>query len=349
MVAAHRAAWFAPTYKLLREAWREALHLLAPVITRVNAAEGRVEVSTGGSIEFWTLIDRNAGRGRKYHRVVVDEAAHAGRLQDVWEQSILPALADFRGEAMLSSTPCGMNYFYELWTRGRSGDADWASFTYPTSSNPRIAPAEIESQRAILPSLTFAQEFEGAFVSMRGGILREEHLIAGAADASLPRYVGVDLAVSQKDSADYTAIAVIAPDSRTGKIYIEQVQRGRWTFAETIDRIKTVAEDVSPVVVGVESVQYQAAVVQELLRTTRLPARAIHARGDKLARFSGVIARAEAGLLRVNPTGVPRYAVEEICAFPAGAHDDCVDAVSCAWEAAQVWRRQSARVEGLPR
>ena len=70
-------AWFAPSYKYLTEAWREFERALKPVVVRKNATEHRIELVTGGSIDFWSLKDEDAGRSRKYKRVVVDEAARS--------------------------------------------------------------------------------------------------------------------------------------------------------------------------------------------------------------------------------------------------------------------------------
>src|SRR6202042_2431295 len=53
----HPVAWFAPSYKYHQEAWREFTKWLRPVISRSNETEGRIELITGGLIDFWTLQD----------------------------------------------------------------------------------------------------------------------------------------------------------------------------------------------------------------------------------------------------------------------------------------------------
>src|SRR5689334_10931459 len=46
-------AWFAPNYKYLWEVWRDVIKLLRPVILgKPNKSEKRIELITGGSIEF---------------------------------------------------------------------------------------------------------------------------------------------------------------------------------------------------------------------------------------------------------------------------------------------------------
>jgi hypothetical protein len=83
VVALHRLAplaltgwpvgFFSPTYKLLAESWRDFKALLSPAIARCSETEKRIEFVGGGVLEFWSLHDdENAGRSRKYKRVVID-------------------------------------------------------------------------------------------------------------------------------------------------------------------------------------------------------------------------------------------------------------------------------------
>ncbi len=85
-----------------------------------------------------------------------------------------------------------------------------------------------------------------------------------------------------------------------------------------------------PTAIGVEVVQYQAAVVQELLRTTTLPVREVRPDRDKVTRFQPLEARYEQGLVRHTPDLDPAFE-RELLGFPVGEHDDQVDALSCAW------------------
>ncbi len=47
--------WFAPSYKLALEAWRELTDRLKPVVSRMNEQDKRMELVTGGVVEVWTL------------------------------------------------------------------------------------------------------------------------------------------------------------------------------------------------------------------------------------------------------------------------------------------------------
>ncbi|WP_062196499.1 phage terminase large subunit [Caldimonas taiwanensis] len=327
-------AFFAPTYRLLADVWADMERTLKPVTRKANRTEQRIELITGGKIDFWTLEDPDAGRGRKYHKIVIDEAAHARYLKDAWEQAISPTLTDFRGQAWFISTPKGTNYFHELFRRGQSDEwPEWASFHLPTSANPYISADEIEAKRRELPALVFAQEYEAQFVTFGGNLIRAEMLVDAPCPPHLPVCLGVDLAISSKEGADFTAIAAMARDPETGIVYVKEVERGRWQFHEAQQRIKAAAARHRPKLIAVEQTQYQAAMVQELLRTTTLPVRGIRPERDKVTRFAPLLTRFEQHQVRLDPAGVPSAVRDELLAFPEGEHDDCVDAASYAFAA----------------
>ena len=136
-------AWFAPTYKLLLEVWRELEIIFSPVTVSANVQERQLRLVGGGVIDFWSLEHVDAGRGRKYGRVVVDEAGVVRDLETAWQQAIRPTLTDLRGDAWFLGTPKGRRHFFTLYQRGQSGDAEWASWRFPTGFNPYIDPAEV--------------------------------------------------------------------------------------------------------------------------------------------------------------------------------------------------------------
>jgi predicted phage terminase large subunit-like protein len=327
-------AFFSPSYKLLLDVWGDMERTLKPVTRKANRTEMRIELITGGVIDFWTLEDKDAGRGRKYSRLVIDEAAHARYLKDAWERAISPTLTDFGGDAWFISTPNGMNYFYDLFKRG--GDPaypDWASFHMPTSANPHIDPGEIEQKRRELPDLVFRQEYLAEFVTFGGGMVKPEMLADAPCPPGLPVVLGVDLAISERAGSDYTAIVALARDPETGLVYIKEAERHRCGFHEVLQRIKAAAARHSPRVIAVEQTQYQAAVVQELTRTTTLPVRGIRPDKDKVTRFLPVLTRYEQRMIRHDPAGVPAWFRDELLSFPECEHDDAVDALSHSFSA----------------
>ena len=61
-LAGEPVAWFAPSYKMLAEAWREVNKALDPVTIRKSVQEYRLELVTGGSIDFWSLDSPDVAR-----------------------------------------------------------------------------------------------------------------------------------------------------------------------------------------------------------------------------------------------------------------------------------------------
>ena len=189
------AAWFAPTYKLLEEVWSRVSTTLAPVTRKRSEQQKRLELVTGGVLDFWTLEVPDPARGRAYARVVIDEAAMAPLLRRHWEEAIRPTLSDYQGDAWFFTTPKpaglhdGARFFREIFARGEGDDPEWKSWQMPSSTNPHIAREEIEAARRDLPDDVFRQEYMAEFVDFDGGaIYRAElqKLLDGGRACSIP-------------------------------------------------------------------------------------------------------------------------------------------------------------------
>lgn len=150
-------AYFSPTYNDMAEVWNELLMCLEPVVQSKNEQRKQIKLITGGVIDFWSMDNPDSGRGRKYARAVIDEAEKANKFKDSWQNTILPTLIDYGGDAWILSTPkFGETYFKELFRKG--GQGNWAAFNLSTYSNPHIKHSEIEEVRATMDSLSFACE-----------------------------------------------------------------------------------------------------------------------------------------------------------------------------------------------
>ncbi len=163
-LAGYPVAYFAPTYKMLQEVWRSVVATSRPVTRHKSEVEHRLELITGGTIDFWSLDKIDGVRGRKYKRVIIDEAAMILYLKAAWQEVIRPLLTDYRGDAWFMSTPKGKNFFYELFTYHEKFPDEWKSWQMPTSVNPVIDKQEIEAARRTLPALVFAQEYLAQFI-----------------------------------------------------------------------------------------------------------------------------------------------------------------------------------------
>lgn len=235
-------AWFAPTHKMLTEVWRDMSIALKPVTARVSAQEHRLELITGGVVDMWSLDAFDSVRGRKYARVVLDEAAMVAGLKHAWEEAIRPTLTDFKGDAYFLSTPKGVNFFHEAWARGADRfQTEWASWQLPTTANPFIDPSEVEQARLELPELTFKQEYLAEFLQSEGAVFRniEANMTAPAATPQQHKGHRIVAGVDWAQKHDFTAISVLCATCRQ-ELELDRFNQIAWDFQR--GRLQVVCE-----------------------------------------------------------------------------------------------------------
>lgn len=356
-LAGRPAGWFSPTYKMLADVWRDTRRALRGVTLSKSEQQHRLELVGGGVIEMWSLDEPDAARGRRYARVVIDEAAMVRDLNEAWNAVIRPALTDYAGDAWFLSTPRGRNYFWELYQRGVAGArGEWRSWQMPTSSNPYIAPAEIEAARLELPERVFAQEYLAQFLEDGGGVFRRvrECVRADAwrdAPESGHAYViGVDWGRSDDFTVavvlDEHTRAVVALDRFNQVDYTLQRDRLR-ALAERFGAHTIVAESNSIGQPNIEMLRRDGLPVRPFLTTNASKANAIEALALAFERREIVIPDDPVLLNELLafsqerlPSGLMRYGA------PAGGHDDCVMALAMAWQAASRPRRDARSYQG---
>lgn len=216
-ILGRKCGWFAPSYKYLADPVREFERALKPILTRHDRVEKRMEFATRGSIDFWTLEDVDAGRGRSYDRIVIDEAGFAPNLLEAWRASMRPTLADRKGSALFLGTPKGTGDFHRLFLEAESDTTGaWKAFRIGSVANPYIDPDEIKDAKKMLPPEIFAQEFEGVPAEDGGnpfGINAIRACIGPLSTAPVECY-GVDLAKSQ----DWTVIVGLDSEGRVAHL-----------------------------------------------------------------------------------------------------------------------------------
>lgn len=163
----HLTAYFTPTYKDLHEVWTETLRVFHPIIASKHEAVKQINFIGGAKLDMWSMEDPDSGRGRKYHRVVVDECEKAKKFQQSWEEAVRPTLTDFKGDAYLISTPkIGQTYFKEI-AKYQDVFPDWKTFVYTTFDNPYMDRDEIEAARKLLHPSIFDCEYMALDVETR--------------------------------------------------------------------------------------------------------------------------------------------------------------------------------------
>lgn len=225
--------WFAPEHKRLSESFNVIVDAVERAKKRSSKTEGKIDTLTGGSVEFWSLEDENAGRSRKYHRIIIDEAAFTRPEKglDTWQRSIEPTLVDYDGSAIVMSNTNGIdptNFMWQLCNEKKHGFVD---FHAPTHSNPLLPlkkPTEtvvewlkrrelfFEELRAKTPPLVYQQEYLAEFVDWSGAaFFKREDLLRNGLPIDPPAhceavFAVVDTATKTGKDRDGTGVVYFA-------------------------------------------------------------------------------------------------------------------------------------------
>ena len=334
---------FFPTYKMLSETWRQFIDVFAPVRKTKNEQEHRLELVTGGVLEMWSMDAADTARGRKYKRVIIDEAAMIPGLMDIWNAVIRPMLIDFKGDAFIKSTPKGLNGFWQMYQLGQNpNNHEWKSWQFPTASNPYIPPSEIEAMRLTMPEIIFRQEVLAEFIDDQGSVFRRVQEAASLQPLTAPitgrQYIaGVDVAAA----VDYTVVSVIDTESKH-MVYMDRFNRVDYNVL--VDRLAALHKRWKLDAMKVESNSIGQPVIDAIRAkgvpvipfTTTSATKQTIIQNLQSAFEHGEIAIINDPVLigellsfesKRNPSGSFAYSA------PEGMHDDCVMSLAIAWDA----------------
>lgn len=129
--------------------------------------------------------------------------AEAAKLKpSIWSKYIRPTLADYRGWAILPSTPEGRNWYYDMWQKGQDpAQTEYFSIRAPAWMNPKVFPLgildpEIISMRNGMSTEKFNQEIGAEFTEFVGRVFKdfdeEIHVRDLKYNPGLPTYGAVD-------------------------------------------------------------------------------------------------------------------------------------------------------------
>lgn len=146
-------------------------------------------------------------------------------------------------------------------------------------------------------------------------------------------YTTVDLAISQKANADYSAIVTVGVNAE-GHWFVLDVEYGRYNPSVTMDAVFSAVQKWRPLSVGIEVVAYQAA-LQHFLEK-EMPKRGIFfritplkAEKKKEIRIDSIQPRFAVGTVWFKSGAVWLPEIEsELLAYPHGARDDVIDALA---------------------
>ena len=243
-------AWYAPQHKVWSEAYSELADVVMPILGPGSSKGGAVMRGiSGGRVDFWTLENTIAGRGRHYKRVVVDEGAFTkngdnrtdGSMMTMFEKVIKPTLFDLGGELLVMSNSAGKvsdNFLYQISPADDGGDPGGAKYHFieyhaPTHMNPLLPKreagesiiswlarreAELDSLKTDNDPLVFEQEYRAEFVDWSGvAFFSPDKWLVGDKPVAYPLhcdqvFATIDTAVKTGYEHDGTAVIYWARD-----------------------------------------------------------------------------------------------------------------------------------------
>ncbi len=143
--------------------------------------------------------------------------------------------------------------------------------------------------------------------------------------------VGVDLAISEHDKADFTAILAIdvIGSGENMRMYVRpNPVNKRLSFSATIDQLKQLSTSEDQPKLYVEQVGYQAAVVQVLM-ADGLDVTGSVPKAEKRARLNMIADKINRGIILFPERGVDEL-ITQLVGFGVEKHDDLVDALTLA-------------------
>jgi predicted phage terminase large subunit-like protein len=151
---------------------------------------------------------------------------------------------------------------------------------------------------------------------------------------NLTYYITADLAISEKQRADYTAIVVGGMDAN-GQLHIVHAVRERLAGDEIVTTLMTLNNIYKPLAVGLEDTQVSKAIGPYLNRAMMETGNYMNLlmlkphRQDKIQRARSIQARMRAGMVKFDKQADFWPVFEDECmTFPRAKHDDLVDALA---------------------
>lgn len=201
---------------------------------------------------------------------------------------------------------------------------------------------KLEEKKRKMGTVMFNREYQNDPTGLRGQLLKEEWIrYYEEAPDDLKIYQGWDLAISQKETADYTVCTTIGVTDEED-VYVLDWYRGRVDFPTQVRMVQELAAKWDPIMIGVEDVAYQRALPQEVLRRRRLPLKAVRPDKDKTRRIISEFVAFENGKVYLpNHHRHLNNFLDEYLQFDRGEHDDMLDSLCIAL---QVSSQKTAKI-----
>jgi predicted phage terminase large subunit-like protein len=300
----------------------------------------RNDLKIGNSVCDFKSADKPENiEGFGYALIVINEAGIVLKNRNLWNETILPMILDYKAEVLIGGTPKGKSVkgtnekhlFYELFEKK---DAQWKSFNFTSYDNPLLDRKEIDELAKEIPPGLRDQEIFGKFVDTdRKGIIKAEWWQHYSNETSLytqrvfKKVQSWDTAFKKNQENDYSVCTtwLVAVNG----YYLLDMWKGRVEFPELKRKVVELSEKHNANEILIEDKASGQSLIQELQRETRLPIKAIKVEQDKIARVHAVTPLIEAGRVFLPKDKYWLKVFTDECEdFPNGEFDDVVDSLS---------------------
>lgn len=204
-----------PTQAQSRRLFKQISDMMAPtgLLKSANSQLLTMEFSNGSEILFKSAEQKDALRGFTVSGLlVVDEGAF---IQDQIYEILYPTCDANNAPILVISTPLFCSgEFYNLYTRGMSGDKRISSFNWSLYDTSKYLPKEkLEYYRETMSPLKFKSEYLGEFISEGSYIFGDLNpCIYGGSEKGKPVYAAIDWGAGNGN--DYTVMMLMDNDAR---------------------------------------------------------------------------------------------------------------------------------------
>lgn len=185
--------------------------------------------------------------------------------------------------------------------------------------------SDLDSAHKGLGTPLYETMFQGRRGGLAGQIIVPEYFRYFEGSPPGQTIMAVDPAISQKQQADETAIAVgnVADDL----LFMRYFWHGRIGVKATVEQIARIWSFYKPMVIAIEAVAYQTALIQWVENDhPNLPIEPVSPDRDKFSRFLALAGLYEFGRVYHHPTMKGSAAEYQLTHLPNGRHDDIADA-----------------------
>src|SRR5581483_2691856 len=277
--------------------------------------------TTTSTVEVRSADDPQSLRGAGLDILWIDESAMLPN-NEAWNV-VRPALSDKLGLLITTTTPQGRNWFYDVfWSAKALVDVHQMRVEYTSIDNPYFPRYEWDYARENLHPVVFAQEYLASFDAMTGLTLLGEWLkyytlgkkfdpnvdmIGVPKDKdgrlALRMFMGVDPAISQKETADHFAMALIGITKDGSQAFLLDTFVGRLPFPDQLDKIQEWFLKYRPEGIGIEAQAYQRALADMAARLEGLPPVVpVFSKGKKNDRIIAMSPLFKIGKVRIHQT-----------------------------------------------